>query len=75
MVKGGRLKLCSERFVGSNPTDTIFADVAQSVERTPFKRVVAGSSPAVGIISLVNRIFVLIYDARMDLDNPIISIL
>ena len=46
-VKGDRLKICCVSFVGSNPT-SCKTRLAQLVERTPFKRVVEGSSPSSG---------------------------
>ncbi len=56
VVKGGGLKiLCSfaSRVRIPPPAFEVIFDparLAQSVERTPFKRVVAGSSPAVGVV-------------------------
>ena len=36
------------KVVGSTPTGSTYTRLAQSVERTPFKRVVVGSSPTSG---------------------------
>ena len=48
-VKGDRLKICCVSFVGFESHFVHQTRLAQLVERTPFKRVVVGSSPTSGV--------------------------
>ena len=54
----------SKNQIRKKQVTSIWADVAQSVERAPFKRVAVGSSPTVGIFNLIKFKSVAIFPER-----------
>ena len=55
-----------------NPNETSStADLAQSVERAPFKRVAVGSSPTIGNCNLVNFYYFFSINKKIEMINNI----